>query len=210
MDRRTALKNLTKALGYTVTIPTISHMLSSCKTETNSWTPHFLSKEEKHIVTHLADIILPTTATPGALDVNVPQFLDLMYHDIENAANKKLFRDGAAIFSRKFMETFNLEAINGDKENFVLLLSNYFNISSEASKIILNRQRLRIKNIKKDELENYKLYKFLLSVKRYTLFGYFTSEKIGENILAYDPIPGVQKGCISVDKATSGKVYALK
>ncbi|AUP80028.1 gluconate 2-dehydrogenase subunit 3 family protein [Flavivirga eckloniae] len=91
MDRRSALKNLTMGLGYSIAAPTIFNVLSSCNAEKESWTPLFLSKEEKHIVTHLADIILPASDTPGALDVNIPQFLDVMYHDIEKKTKSGSF-----------------------------------------------------------------------------------------------------------------------
>ena len=194
MDRRTALKNLSIGLGYTVATPTILNILASCTAETSGWKPLFLSLEEKHIVTHLADIIIPTTDTPGALDVNVPQFLDLMYHDIEKDENKTLFKKGAMLFAKKFTTKFNLEVSQGNKEQFEILLASYFNVSDEDSEILLKEQRLPLEKIQNSKLDNYLIYKFLLSIKRYTLFGYFTSEKVGEEVLNYDPIPGQQLG----------------
>lgn len=209
MNRRTALKNLSMSLGYAVAAPTIFNMLSSCTAEADTWTPLFLSSEEKYIVTQLADIILPASDTPGALDVNVPQFLDMMYYDIEKKSKQELFKKGASIFAEKFIKEFNSEVINGDKEHFEKLLASYFNISDEATEIIMKRQRLPIEKVDDSEIENYSLYKFLLSVKEYTLFGYFTSEKIGEEILAYDPVPGVYNGCISIKEATNGRAWSL-
>ncbi len=205
MNRRSALKNLTMSLGYTVAAPTIFNMLASCTAEAETWKPIFLSSEEKHMVTHLADVILPTTDTPGALDVNIPQFLDLMYHDIEKKENQELFKKGAAIFTKKF----NIPILEGKKEDFEKSLSSYFNISKEDSEYILKEQRLPLEKIKEDKIENYALYKFLLSVKYYTLFGYFTSEEVGENVLAYDPIPGSYQACISVNEATGGRAWSL-
>lgn len=193
------------SLGYTVAAPTIFNMLASCSAEAETWTPLFLSPEEKHMVTHLADIILPISDTPGALDVNVPQFLDLMYHDIEKKQNQELFRKGAAIFAEKF----NAPVLEGKKEDFEKLLASYFNISKEETKNILKDQKLPLAKIDESNIENYALYKFLLSVKYYTLFGYFTSEKIGEEVLVYDPVPGNYQGCISVNEATGGRAWSL-
>ena len=41
---------------------------------------------------------------------------------------------------------------------------------------------------------------FFRRLKQFTLVGYYTSQQIGTDILVYDPIPGVYKGCIPVDE----------
>lgn len=209
MDRRTALKNLSIGLGYTVAAPTIFNMLSSCTAETNGWTPLFLSADEKHMVTHLADIILPATDTPGALDVNVPQFLDLMYADIEKEQNQDIFKKGALLFAEAFKAKFNIEVTKGSKSQYETLLESYFKISEASEKAIFKLQSLPIESITKADKDNYLLYKFLLSVRRYTLFGYYTSEKVGETVLNYDPVPGQHKGCIPLEDVPNGIAWSL-
>lgn len=37
---------------------------------------------------------------------------------------------------------------------------------------------------------------FYRTIKSMALWGYFSSEEIGKNVLSYDPIPGEYKGCI--------------
>ncbi|WP_159020708.1 gluconate 2-dehydrogenase subunit 3 family protein [Algibacter sp. L3A6] len=209
MNRRTALKNLTMSLGYTVAAPTIFNMLSSCTAHADNWSPLFLSSDEKHMVNQLADIILPASDTPGALDVNVPQFLDLMYHDIETKENQELFKKGASVFSEKFKTQFGFEIAKGDKEQFETLLGSYFDISEKATATIFKEQRLPIEKLTDPQIENRSLYKFLISVRAYTLFGYFTSEKIGEEILNYDPVPGIQIGCMSIEDVPNGRAWSL-
>ncbi len=209
MNRRTAIKNLTMSLGYTVAAPTIFNMLSSCTAEVNTWSPLFLSSEEKHIVTLLVDIILPASDTPGALDVNVPQFLDMMYYDIEKKENQDLFKKGASIFSEKLKNQFGSDVAKGSKEQFETLLGFYFDISGKATATIFKEQRLPIENLTDPQIENRSLYKFLISVRAYTLFGYFTSEKIGEEILNYDPVPGIQIGCMSIEDVPNGRAWSL-
>ena len=49
----------------------------------------------------------------------------------------------------------------------------------------------------------------LMSLRNMTVWAYKTTEEIGENVLAYDPIPGVQKGCVSLEEATGGKSWSL-
>ena len=209
MNRRDVLKNLTYGLGLTVATPTIMNILASCTAKTKPWNPSFLSVDEKHIVTHLMDIIIPKTDTPGALDINAPQFLDLMYFEIETPLKQELFKKGAALFSEKFSLTYNKTIPEGEKEDFEALLSTYFNLSEEETELLMDEQKLDIDKIDQEKIDNYSLYNFLLSVKYYTLFGYCTSEKIGKEIFAYDPVPGIYKGCISVEEATHGRPWSL-
>lgn len=209
MNRRTALKNLTVGLGYTIAAPTIFNMLASCNADAETWKSLFFSPDEKHMVTHLMDIILPKTETPGALDINVPQFMDLMYFEVENQLNQDLFKEGATIFAEKFASIYNPIILEGKKSDFEELLSAYFTMPSEVVDLVLDEQKLQANQITDDAQERYAVYKFLLSVRYYALFGYFTSEKVGEEILVYDPVPGTYLGCISLEEATGGRSWSL-
>ncbi len=196
MNRRTALKNLTLSIGYVISAPTIMSVLSSCTEDADTWKPVFLSESEKHIVTHLVDIILPSSDLPGGLDVNIPQFIDIMYLDTETEMKKKQFRKGASFFANKFKEMFRKNVIKGKKEDIQKLFSSYFDLSDEKTQEILKEQKLPIDELRNDKKDLYLMYKFLFSVRYYTLYGYYTSEKVGEEVLSYDPVPGVFKGCI--------------
>ncbi|WP_299554015.1 gluconate 2-dehydrogenase subunit 3 family protein [Seonamhaeicola sp.] len=209
MDRRTALKNLTAGIGYAVATPAILNILSSCTAKTETWIPLFLSEDEKHMVTHLVDIMLPKTELPGALDVNIPQFIDLMFLDIESESNKKQFKKGAELFSKKTIQDLNKPISDVKKEDFSVILNSYFDLSEAESKKIINQQKLNVKNVPENEAETYHIYKFLLTVRYYAIFGYCTSEEIGESVLAYDPVPGVYQGCISLEETTNGRAWSL-
>jgi len=210
MDRRSALKNLTLSIGYAVAAPTIFNMLSSCTADVATWTPVFLSESEKHLVTHLVDTILPTsTALPGALDVNVPQFIDIMYKDIETTPKQKLFQSGAAAFAAHFKKNFEKDAVKGSKEEIQELFGNYFDLPKNEIQTVLQEQRVSEKKVNADKKDRYLAYKFLFSVRYYALYGYFTSEKVGEDVLAYDPIPGVYESCVSLEETTGGRSWSL-
>ncbi|RLD77819.1 MAG: gluconate 2-dehydrogenase subunit 3 family protein, partial [Bacteroidetes bacterium] len=49
----------------------------------------------------------------------------------------------------------------------------------------------------------------LTNLRTMTIWAYKTSEKVGEEILAYDPIPGDFHGCISLEETTKGKAWSL-
>jgi len=199
MNRRNAIKNISLSLGYVVATPTIMSLLSSCTETKEIWKPEYLSDEQKNIITHLVDLILPTSDLPGALDVNVPQFIDKMYMYIENEANKNVFQKGATIFAAMFEELFDEKALRGNKKGFDKLFASYFKLPEEEIRKVMQEQKLAQHEVSNDRKATYLMYKFLFRVRYYTLFGYYTSEKIGEEVLSYDPIPGVYKGCIPLD-----------
>ena len=207
MDRRAALKNLTMSMGYVFATPSLLSVLSSCTTEKVLWKPLFLSAEEQKIVTELIDIIIPETDIVGAVAVNIPQFLDLMYKDIEEETKQKVFKNGAKVFAASFKEKFGVSVMHGKKQEFELLLTQYFDLSKPETKEVLQFQNSPMHKVQRDQIHRYNLYNFLLSVRYYAIFGYCTSEKVGEEILSYDPIPGEYKGCISVEEV--GNVWSL-
>lgn len=209
MDRRTAIKNLGLGFGYALATPTIMNILASCSDRSLNWMPVFFSEEEKYTVTKLADLILPEDDLPGAINLNIPQFIDKMYDEIESEENKLSFKEGFRNFSEVFTNSFDSEILKGKHEDFKAMLIKYLNISDDDFKIISEDQKKLVDEISEGSLQNYYVYKFILPVRYYTIFGYSTSEKVGEEIMAYDPIPGVFNGCISVEEATKGKVWSI-
>lgn len=196
MDRRTALKNLSLSIGYVVSAPTLMNMLSSCTANPVTWKPEFLNESEKNSVIHLVDIIMPSSNLPGALDVNVPQFLDIMFKDVETREKQNLFREGAASFAAKFKSKFSKKMVKANKEEVNQLFETYFKLSQIEQKEVLQNQYKKESEINSDERENYLIYKFLFTVRYYSLYGYYSSEKVGEEVLSYDPIPGSYEPCV--------------
>lgn len=200
MDRRSALKNLSLTIGYAVSAPTLLNMLSSCTADIVSWEPVFFTKDEQQVVIHLVDIMMPSSKIPGGLDVNVPQFIDKMYKDVETESKQSQFRAGALIFADKFELMFGKNILKGNKDEVSKLFASYFDLSkAEQSHVIQDQKKLLI-DISVKEKNTYLIYKFLFSIRAYSLYGYFTSEKVGKEVLNYDPVPGVYKGCVPLEE----------
>ena len=208
MDRRSLLKTLTvSTAGYALATPTILQLLTSCSSEKqNNWKPLFLDEKQAFMVTQLADVILPSSQTPGALEIDTPRFLDLILKEVVTKEDQKVFRKGAVAFQNKFAEMFKKDILKGTKEDFDSLLALYFKISSEKQNEIFGY--IRREDSKKGEKETlYYIYKFLIFVRKYTLFAFYTSEKIGTEVLTYEPVPGKFEACISTEEA--GNVSSL-
>lgn len=207
MERRVALKKLGLSLGFTVATPTLLSVLQSCTSEPSGLSPVYFSKTEGHMITQLADIILPTTEIAGALDVNVPEFMDKMFNEIVEDENKTVFKEGASAFASAFKNVFSKDAGDGTKAEFEQLLSTYFDVSEEKQQQISKMMHKDKSSFDGDKLNTFLIYKFLTETRRYTLYGYYTSELVGETILSYDPIPGVYESCIPLEDV--GNAWSL-
>jgi len=199
MDRRTALKNITLTFGYAVATPTVLSVLQSCKSNVATWIPIFFSPSQGYMITQLTDIILPSSDIAGALDVNVPEFMDKMLHDIAPEDKRSIIKEGAIAFEKEFQNVYKKDVLKGSNEEYEKLLKKYFDIS-EAEKAAVFKMQNTEENIAEEDLNKYLIYKFLLATREYTLFGYYTSELVGETILSYDPVPGSWQSCIPVNE----------
>ncbi|WP_298532862.1 gluconate 2-dehydrogenase subunit 3 family protein [uncultured Algibacter sp.] len=195
MNRRKALKQLGLTIGYTAIVPSALSILQSCKSETKVWQPLFFTQNEGTVIKQLVDLILPKTkSTPGALDVNVPEFIDVYAFKAYNLKKKETLKEGlSAIMNELGVSEKEVNSINLD--SYDKLLSKYLRCGKEKQ-----RQYTKGKN---------QIFMTLMDLKNQSVWAFKTSEDIGKHVLAYDPIPGVQKGCISVQEATNGKDWSL-
>ena len=195
MRRRDLLKGLGLSFGYVVATPSILSLLQSCKTEPEIWTPKILSIDEGIVVKNLIDIMLPKTEdTPGALDVNVPEFLDLFVSKVYDQEQTSEFLNGISCIMEELPIT-DLGVLALKITDYDALLSKYLKINKE--------QRIQF------EEEKNAMFLGLVDLRDFSVWAYKTSEQIGKNVLVYDPIPGRQQGCISLEEATDGKSWSL-
>lgn len=195
MDRRKAIKRLGLSFGYLAATPTMISILESCTKETKIlWTPQFFSKDEALVIQNLTNLILPATENiPGAIEVDVPQFIDSYYHEVVEIKEGKAFKKGINLIIRTLGN--NVENIGMDQYDSLL------------AKFLIAGQK-DIKTFKNNEEDNL-VYHTLTKLRSTSVWAFRTSEKIGKEVLAYDPVPGIQIGCMSMDEATGGKKWSL-
>ncbi|WP_422084067.1 gluconate 2-dehydrogenase subunit 3 family protein [Ulvibacterium sp.] len=186
MDRRIAIKNTALLIGATLGSSTLTGLLQSCQNQKRlDWSPVFFSGEQAAVVSEITEMILPRTETPGAKDLKVDIFVDLMLDKTLSQEDQEHVRKGydrfEAICQEKFDKSF-LDLGNEERKEVLKLVeaeTNTFNPAVWGSPLG-----------KQEPVDFYR------RVKQFTLIGYFTSEEIGKNHLQYDPIPGDYKGCI--------------
>ena len=200
MKRREVLKGLGLATGFIVATPAALRVLQSCQVKEETWSALFLNPEEKKFVTDLVDIILPSGSTPGGVELNLPQFIDLMCKDTLSEEEQGLFHEGSKVFSDKLEELSGKKPEKATKKDIENLFLRYFQLDPEEEgkvKYMLYGNR---DDLDENEKKNFDLYKFLFTVRGLSLFGYFTSEKVGKEVLNFDPIPGEYLPCIPVSE----------
>lgn len=198
MKRREALKNLGLATGFFVATPSIISLLQSCTSDVNTWNPEFLSVEEGVVLTNLVDIILPKTDIPSATEVNVPQFIDKYINEVIEDEGQAQIKTafGNIISVLKPNAEANISKVT--QEDYKALLDNHMRIKDEVD-------QEREANPDSQEMTK---SEFLNNLKWMTINAYRTTEQIGENVLAYDPVPGAYY-CGDLQELTGGKSWSL-
>jgi len=172
MDRRSAFKTITIALGATIATPTLLSLWTSCKTDTKKpGTRLFLDEDNLKTVTVLSNIILPLREEKTAL-AKIPHFIDLILNDVCTETAQTDFLKGAQLFKQGFENTFKKDIQKGNNSEFEKMLKKYLLVSSEKETAIL---KMMDNNLVSNNTENY-IYNYLLFIRKYTIWGYATSK----------------------------------
>lgn len=124
----------------------------------------------------VADRILPRTDTPGAADVGVPAFIDLLYAGFMTPAERQMLTNG--------LNDVDAAAKAAHGGAFATLTP--------------DRQDTVLRGIAR--AEEGKDQGFFRLIRSATVLGYFTSEQVGRTVLHYDPVPGRYEGCIPIEQ----------
>lgn len=197
MNRRDALKNTALIGGSAALSTSLLGLLQSCQTQERlSWTPQLLNTQQAQLISALVDVILPTTATPGGLDMKVDMFIDLFYAKVLDAEGQQGVISGLDQFNQ------DCKAAQGKVfQDLSLSQQQDYLKTVEAQSPTLPRGVWGYAVEQKEPAGFYRNFKSL------AVMGYCTSLEIGKNQLKYDPVPGPYQGCISLDEV--GGVWSL-
>ncbi len=171
MNRREAIQRAALLLGVAIS-PSILQGVLRAQTPATGAKPTFLSAAQFATVGAIAERILPRTDTPGAIDVGVPAFIDLMLGKFMTEAERRTFTAGLAEVEAKSTAAHRVAFV----------------------KITAVQQDALLKAMA--DAAQAKSGTFFHQIKELTILGYFTSEPVGKNVTHYDPIPGRYQGCI--------------
>jgi len=198
MNRRDALKNTALLVGGVLAGPSLLSILQSCtRVDRLNWQPQFLTNDQARFISAFVDTLLPATDTPGALDVKADIFIDRFFANVyDRDARQQAGSD---------IDELNVGSVVKYGEPFV-------DLNSDNRKKYLTDREKESGTFRKSVWgtpvgEQNVPPGFYKSLKSLTLWAYFSSEKVGEEILVYDPVPGVYRGCIPLSDV--GKSWSL-
>ena len=215
MDRRKALRNMGLSLGYVVATPTLISLVQSCKEEqVLEWSPDFFSKDQGSVLTHLVDIILPKTDTPSASEVQVHIFIDRFANEVMEKEQQDFVKMAMGKFLDKALKDTGKE--NADDltpEDLEPVLASALKVTKEDEvKYIdmINTYNEAVTKGEPTQLDDaVSRFAFANNLRGMTIWGFKTSEYVGEEVLAYLPVPGEYIACEDVETLTGGKDWSI-
>jgi hypothetical protein len=213
MDRREAVKSVAFLMGGALSATTIGVFLDGCTSPSANKGSNLFSEDQHLIITEVADVIIPTTKTPGAKAAGVGPFIAMMIKDCYPEDAQKAFVKGLEDLEDRSKKEFG---------------SSFLKISLKEREQLLGK--LRDETIASQKAEaaktkaaggpDLKLDKPMAAPNRYakntpyffsiardlTLLGYFTSEIGATQAMEYIQIPGRYDGC--VDMKPGQRVYS--
>jgi gluconate 2-dehydrogenase gamma chain len=135
-----------------------------------------MTSAQTAIVSAVAERILPRTDTPGATDVGVPAFIDLLYGEFMTPGEQKVLTEGLTQLDAASKAAF----------------------AASFTSLAPDRQDTVLRDIARaEEKQDQGFFRLIRSA---TILGYFTSEQVGRNVLHYDPVPGRYDACVPIDE----------
>jgi hypothetical protein len=147
----------------------------------------------------MADLILPTTETPGAKDVRVNEFMDHIVADWYTDEERALFLAGLADVDKKTQALFQKDFVDAGPTQQAEILRALGDELAGALETVADGPRGYRGSTPEPEGT------FYLMFRQLTLTGYFTSEAGFTQALHEEIIPGKFDGCVQIAPATPSK-----
>jgi len=214
MDRREALRSVALLMGGAISATTIGVLFDSCNQESASGKKeikNLFNAEQQTLITEMADIIIPTTSTPGAKAAGVGPFITMMMNECYSEKAQKTFLDGLEDVEKRSKTSFDKGFMQlAPTQRNGLLTAIYDETTKQKAedkaKEDAEKEKNKDKPNPKGETEEKKSYFFSL-MRDLTLLGYFTSEIGATKALNYVAIPGRYDG--NVDLKPDQKAWAI-
>ena len=212
MKRRNALKNIGLSLGAVTMSASVVGLLQSCQNKASvTWSPKFFSSAEAEIVTKTLEAILPTTPDmPGATDLNLAQFIDGYLNVVSPKEEKEGFKAGIEQYLATTLKT------TGKNDPTALSMDDIEGRLAYYLKADKEQQKTWSKEVSAAKKANGKVpsadavnFSVLKSLRSRGISAFKMNEFIGEEVMAYAPLPGEQKGCVDLQATTQGKAWSL-
>jgi len=140
---------------------------------------NYLSEPQRSIITAMAEMIIPRTDTPGAIDAGVPNFIELMAADWLNEQEKAIFEAGLADMEMRIPEQYGrpFEQLSSAQQ---------LEIMEALEEAASGSAWYEFGNVRREFVSD---APFICQVKELTIWGFFTSETGSTQVLRYAVMP---------------------
>jgi hypothetical protein len=186
MDRRELIKKVALLMGGALSAPSLLAFQRWENPLAHNFTgsDFTLTLEQRQVVAEVAEMIIPKTDTPGAKDLDVSAFVEMMIKDCYAQPEHLSFVEGVnALHDMKFLEmdaaqrTQTLKKLEADTK-----------VAMKAREV--KQTKMGDNDDKEDMKAAPKGLPFWRLMKELTLLGYFTSEEGIKASYVYVPTPG--------------------
>jgi hypothetical protein len=142
----------------------------------------------------------------------LPEFLDNYVAVVMSQNDKENLSKGINNFIKLILiETKKNHSSEINTSDLNIQLKKYLKASEKQIEIWQRTYEFIGSKAKDDFLKSQEseVYNFLIQIRSLTLNAFRVNEYIGEEVLAYDPIPGKGKGCVDLNQTTGGKRWSL-
>ncbi len=203
--------------GYAAATPTLLSVLQSCKDKPSyaEWVPSFFEQDQGYALAQMLDVILPKTDTPSATEVNVHGFIDAFANEVLPEEQGQFMKMLTDTFMNKVLESAGKESLSElEGADFEPLLSKYLAKRSdeveEAHGKAVGEYMQAVAQGQEATLDpEAAAFMFAGNVRDIAIWAYKSSEYVGEEVLAYSPVPGEYIGCGDLEELTQGKAWSL-
>ncbi|GAB5449833.1 MAG: gluconate 2-dehydrogenase subunit 3 family protein [Halioglobus sp.] len=139
----------------------------------------YLTPVQRNIIAAMAEVVIPRTETPGAIDAGVPRFIELMAGDWFNDQERGIFTAGLREMETGIPEKYG-------KLFFELEASQQLQIMQDLEQQAEDSSWYDFANVQRQFISD---APFICQVKELTIWGFFTSEVGAKEVLRYEPMP---------------------
>ncbi|WEK18735.1 MAG: gluconate 2-dehydrogenase subunit 3 family protein [Candidatus Pedobacter colombiensis] len=197
MNRREAVRNVAFLMGGALSATTIGVFLEGCNSTSTKANSSLFTADQQKLVTEVADIIIPTTSSPGAKAAGVGPFITMMIKDCYPDDAQKAFTKGLEDLEKQAKDEYKksfMELTVPQRQELLGKLRDVTVAATKAEKEKIDQQKApettSILPKDKPKMEP----RFFSIIRDLTLLGYFTSEVGATQAYAFVEIPGRYDG----------------
>jgi Gluconate 2-dehydrogenase subunit 3 len=188
MDRREAMRLLAASAALPLTTPKLWAVLREARAVLRTRPgPGILNPHQNLTVTAIADMMIPQTDTPGATEVGVPAFIDLIVSEWYTDRERAVFLNGLADVDERAEHSFHMNFVEcraEQREEILVALGEQMRSDGHFA-----NHQARMEGASPAGKNFYHMLRGLI------LTGYYTSEAGATEELNFQIIPDRYDGC---------------